>query len=206
MEYPTIHAAFGYHPEQKLPKEAEMMDMLAFIEKYNEEMIAVGEVGLPYYTRKKDPSIELEPYEEMLELFIEQAKLFEKPIILHAVYEDAQNVCDLLENHEIKKAHFHWFKGNKAIVDRMKNNGYFISITPDILYDREIKEIVKNYPLSLMMVETDGPWQFEGPFENHFTHPKMLHNIVEQIALIKKYDLKDTYTTLLKNTKYFYQI
>lgn len=36
-------------------------------------MIAVGEVGMPYYLRKKHPEINLEGYIEMLEQFIQQA-------------------------------------------------------------------------------------------------------------------------------------
>ena len=32
------------------------------------------------------------------------------------------------------------------------------------------------------MVETDGPWPFEGPFRGEETHPHMIHAVIEQIA------------------------
>ena len=69
------------------------------------EMIAVGEVGLPYYLHKENP-FPIEGYIQRLETFISFAKRVQKPIILHAVYEDAPLVCDLLEKHSIEKGSF----------------------------------------------------------------------------------------------------
>ena len=201
-----IKPAFGFHPEQALPKESEITDLLNFIKENHEHMVAVGEVGLPYYLRQENPTVAIEPYQELLELFIRQASMLDKPIILHAVYEDAPIVCTILEKYSIKKAHFHWFKGDEKTIERMQRNGYFISITPDVLYERDIQQLVGNYPLSLMMVETDGPWGFEGPFKGKLTHPKMIHNIVQKIASIKRMDIKIIYELLFENTKRFYKL
>lgn len=201
-----IKPAFGFHPEQALPKESEITDLLNFIKENQKRMVAVGEVGLPYYLRVEDPTVAIEPYQELLELFIRQASTLDKPIILHAVYEDAPLVCTMLERYSIKKAHFHWFKGDNQTIERMHQNGYFISITPDVLYENEIQQLVEKYPLRLMMVETDGPWEFNGPFKGKLTHPKMIHNIVQKIASIKRMDIKIVYETLIENTKWFYNL
>ncbi|HLR75245.1 MAG TPA: TatD family hydrolase [Virgibacillus sp.] len=204
--HPSIHPAVGYHPEQNLPRESEVSKLFYLIEENRDDIIAIGEVGLPYYLRREDSTIKLAPYQQLLEMFIKKANLIEMPLILHAIYEDADLVCDLLEKHSVEKAHFHWFKGEQKVTERLKANGYFISVTPDILYEPEIRDLVSRYPLSLMMVETDGPWVFKGPFENKLTHPKMIHDIIEQIAAIKQRDLKETYEVLLENTKNFYRI
>ena len=205
-EYREIKPAFGFHPEQPLPKEEEIIEIQHFMDQHHTEMVAVGEVGLPYYARREDKRIAIEPYLELLELFIKQAVSFKKPVVLHAIYEDAPIVCTLLEKYGIQKAHFHWFKGDKRTVERMKHNEYFISITPDVLYEREIQQLVKNYPLSQMMVETDGPWSFDGPFKGKLTHPKMIHQTIGKIADIKRLDLAEVYEVLYENTKQFYQL
>src|SRR5690625_6600396 len=57
-----IKPAYGYHPEQALPAETDLLALQAFIDEHQAEMIAVGEVGLPYYLRQKDASIPLAPY------------------------------------------------------------------------------------------------------------------------------------------------
>src|SRR5690606_6145013 len=146
-----IKPAFGFHPEQSLPSTEELEQLFKFMVEHKEAMIAVGEVGLPYYMRKEQTEIPLEPYIEVLEEFVKLAKNLNKPIALHAVYEDAPTVCDLLEKHSIEKAHFHWFKGDTRTIERMIANNYHISITPDILVEKDIQSLAKIYPLTLIM-------------------------------------------------------
>lgn len=201
-----VKPAFGFHPEQPLPTEKELADLLQFTEKHQEEMAAVGEVGLPYYLRKKDPAILLDPYIEVLEQFIRQAATLDKPIVLHTVYDDALTACTLLEKHSFNKAHFHWFKGSRQTIEHMADNGYFISITPDVLYEEDIQQLVRQYPLSQMMVETDGPWPFAGPFTNMLTHPKMIHSTIAEIAALKRMEVQEVYDILYENTKSFYSV
>lgn len=203
---PRVKPAFGYHPEQPLPDEEELQNLLRFIEQYNEEMIAVGEIGLPYYLKKKDSTIQTDAYIDVLEEFIKAAVQWNKPVVLHAIYDDAPVVIDLLEKYSIKRAHFHWFKGDKRTLQHMAENGYFISFTPDLVYEEEIQTIVRNYPLSQLMAETDGPWPFEGPFQGQMTHPKMIHESIRVLAKLKKKDLKEVYQSLQQNTEQFYSI
>ncbi|KIL51851.1 TatD family hydrolase [Jeotgalibacillus soli] len=201
-----VYAAFGFHPEQALPSEIEIDQLLSFIKNNTNNMIAIGEVGLPYYLRREKPEIPIEPYLEMLEVFIQLTANLNKPVILHAVYEDAPVVCELLEKYSIKKAHFHWFKGSSVSVQHLMQNGYYISLTPDCLYKPSIQQMIKEYPLTNMMVETDGPWPFEGPFKGRMTHPKMIRHSIAKIAELKRIDLKDAYQELYRNTKEFYQL
>ncbi|WP_042351822.1 TatD family hydrolase [Bacillus massiliigorillae] len=201
-----VQAAFGFHPEQPLPSEKEIQQLLTWMDEHQDEMVAVGEVGLPYYLRQEQAAVDLEAYIALLERFILFAKETNKPIILHAVYEDAPIVCDLLENHNVTKAHFHWFKGSKETVKRMISNGYYISITPDICYEEEIQQLVQSYPLELMMVETDGPWPFEERFEGQMTSPSMIHESIKKIAHIKQVEIENVYEILYQNTIKFYEL
>ncbi|WP_397537082.1 TatD family hydrolase [Rummeliibacillus pycnus] len=200
-----IMPAFGFHPEQSLADVVQEMQLFQWIEENNENMIAIGEVGLPYYLNK-EKGINYQPYIDLLEKFIVLAAQLKKPIVLHAVYEDAKIACDLLEKHQVSAAHFHWFKGDTQTVDRMIANGYFISITPDVLYEKEIQSLVQHYPLEQMMVETDGPWPFEGPFDGQMTHPKMIKASIEKIAQIKQQPIEQVASVLYENTKRFYNI
>lgn len=205
--YKGIYPAFGFHPEQPLPSEKEVAELLQWMEKEKEEMIAIGEVGLPYYSRLKNKDgVNDEAYIELLKIFIELAGKWDLPIILHAVYEDAPIACELLEQYSIKKAHFHWFKGDKLTTERLIRNGYMISLTPDILYKDEIQQLAIHYPIEQMMVETDGPWPFEGPFTGKTTDPQMIHHSIKKIAELKKEDVKTIYQQLYENTCTFYGI
>ncbi|RKQ34765.1 TatD family deoxyribonuclease [Oceanobacillus halophilus] len=201
---PRVNAAFGFHPEQPLPREQELDALCLLIKEYHHEMIAIGEVGLPYYRQRENPKLELEPYIEILEHFILESKRYDKPIVLHAIYEHAPIVCDLLEKHTIEKAHFHWYKGDKRTTERLIQNGYDVSITPDVLYDKEIQQLVKDTPIDHMMLETDGPWKYKGAFLDKMTHPKMIHWSIAKIAEIKNLHIEDIYAQIYRNTKEFY--
>lgn len=206
--YPKVKPAFEYHPEQSLPTKIYLEKLLEWMVQHRNEMIAIGEVGLPYYLRLEQ-KVSFENYSQyigLLETFIRLAKVWEKPIVLHAVHDDAPVVCDLLEKYGVTKAHFHWFKGDKKTITRMINHGYYISITPDVLYEEEIQQLVDIYPLEQMMVETDGPWPFKGPFLGKITHPNMVMESICVIAKIKNLPKEKVAKIILQNTKEFYQI
>ncbi|WP_172370814.1 TatD family hydrolase [Sporosarcina jiandibaonis] len=208
-KYKPVKPAFGFHPEQALPSDSEMTSLFTWIAEHKEDMVAIGEIGLPYYLRMKagnGTQFPLDGYIELLEKFLKYARKWDKPVILHAVYDDAPIVCDLLEKYSIEKAHFHWFKGEAATTQRIIENGYYISVTPDVLYEQEIQNLVKLYPLEKMMVETDGPWKFKGKFENQITHPKMIHSSVSKISQIKEIDLSETYHALYMNSNRFFSL
>ncbi|PHA02636.1 DNAase [Bacillus pseudomycoides] len=200
-DYPFIHPALGFHPEQDVDfKQCEKIYQL--IEKEAHRIVAIGEVGLPYYLRQENPKLWLQPYIEILERFVYLAQKHDLPIVLHAVYDDAEVVCDLLESYQIRRAHFHWFKGSQQTMERMIGNGYYISITPDIVYKEKIKDIVTFYPLSHLMVETDGPWKFK----DEMTHPNMILQVLKSMSEIKGLSLEDTAETIYTNTVEFYKI
>lgn len=205
-QYKNIKPAFGFHPEQPLLSQKQFMELKKFIQLKKDDMVAIGEVGLPYYLRQENPSLNIQPYIDMLESFIQVASDLKCPIILHAIYDDAPIVCELLEKYNIRKAHFHWFKGDNQTIQRMITNKYFISITPDIFYKVKTQKLVYDYPLHLMMVETDGPWAFKGPLNKEMTHPKMIHKTIKKISEIKKIPINDVYQILLENTTQFYEI
>src|SRR5690606_7850412 len=102
--YPRrVLPAFGFHPEQSLPTSEEMERLFAWIEQHREEAVAIGEVGLPYYRRfeaeHRGQMFELAPYVDLLDRFVALAVRLDLPIVLHAVYDDADIACDLLEKH-----------------------------------------------------------------------------------------------------------
>ncbi|WP_026582271.1 TatD family hydrolase [Bacillus sp. J33] len=204
-KYSNVKPAYGFHPEQELPKDQELSALFSWLDDHQEDMAGVGEVGLPYYLRRKHAgSFKMEGYIELLEEFIKLAKKWNKPLALHAVYEDAPVVCRLLEKHSIQKAHFHWFKGDPGTVRRLISNGYYISFTPDIVYEKEIQDLARSYPIDRMMAETDGPWPFEGPFKGQLTHPAMIFESIRTLAHLKKKPLEDVHRQLYQNTKSFY--
>ncbi|WP_418026978.1 TatD family hydrolase [Paenibacillus sp. JJ1722] len=209
--YPgLVRPAFGFHPEQALPPQAELELLFNWMDEHVQQMVAVGEVGLPYYNRleasQSGSPFDLAPYIVLLERFIQFASKHNKPIVLHAVYEDADIACDLLERHGITQAHFHWFKGSTATIERMARNGYYVSFTPDLLYEEEIRSLARQYPSDQIMAETDGPWPFEGPFTGQETHPRMTADVIRAYSKLTHQDESAVRQLFYENTRRFYSL
>ncbi|WP_028611095.1 TatD family hydrolase [Paenibacillus harenae] len=207
-----LHPAYGFHPEQPIPSRGEIDQLFGWIRTRHEagEPFAIGEVGLPYYTRSEaeaaGESFDEQPYLALLDRFAALASELDRPIVLHAVYEDADKACDILAKHNVRRAHFHWFKGGEAVVRRMAASGYMISVTPDVAYEEEIRQLAERYPLELTMAETDGPWPFEGPYAGKPTRPAMAADAAKHIAALKRLPVQETAKWLLANTRRFYGI
>ncbi|WP_230986922.1 TatD family hydrolase [Cohnella fermenti] len=185
--------AYGHHPEQPAlaadgPELGRLCDWIR-ARAAEGEPFAIGEVGLPYYLRTETESrgepFDEAPYVRQLERFVALAAELDRPIVLHAVYEDADKALELLERHRVRQAHFHWFKGSAATVRRMARSGYYVSCTPDVLYEPDIRELASAYPLELLMTETDGPWPFEGPFAGRETTPAMTRDVVRELGRLR---------------------
>src|SRR5699024_8809560 len=68
---PKIKPAIGYHPEQSLPTEQELYDIHKLINLHHQQIVGIGEVGLPQYLRRGNPNMSIDPYFKILETFIQ---------------------------------------------------------------------------------------------------------------------------------------
>lgn len=96
-----VFPCYGFHPEQPVPAEDELAELIDWIRSRADRMAAVGEIGLPYYTRivaeGRGEPFELAPYVALLDRMLRLADELAKPVVLHAVYEDADIACGLLD-------------------------------------------------------------------------------------------------------------
>jgi len=181
-----VFASCGIHPEYI--KEITEMDTNDFIEKIKQNknrFVAIGETGLDYWWIKEE-----EWQEKQKELFIRLINLskeLKKPLIIHC-REAFDDVINILEQEDVKEVDLHMF-GDNHFVNRIVDNGWFISMNTIILRSKSYRKVVRDCPLERLMLETDAPWLspkklYEGIDErNDSTSIKL---VAEQIAEIKK--------------------
>ncbi|KMK51692.1 deoxyribonuclease [[Actinobacillus] muris] len=204
QRYPHIHIAAGFHPEQPLPSEVEQQQLFDWIAKNRTQLTACGEVGLPHYRQREHPNLDYRPYIALLEQFIRLSKRYDLPINLHIVYDDALIALELLAKYQIKKAHFHWFKANDSVIEKLLASDYVVSITPDILWNVKTQAVVKRFPIERLLIETDAPWQHQG-FAPHAISEQLLA-VVEQIAALKSLPTEFVAHQTTQNALKFYAI
>ncbi|MBN2909996.1 TatD family hydrolase [Polycladomyces sp. WAk] len=174
--------AFGVHPERETD-EAEVDTVVGLIRQHREEIGAIGEVGLPYYTlaesrQKQSPS----PHAvARLSRFLSLAAELDLPVVLHAVHETAEPVRLLLRRYGVKQAVFHWLKAPADVLQHIVDDGYLISVTPDMLHRERDRELARQVPLSQLLLETDAPWEYGGKR----AEPAWVKLVAEEVARVK---------------------
>ncbi|RXT04108.1 TatD family hydrolase [Ammoniphilus sp. CFH 90114] len=207
-KYPDfVYAAVGYHPELALPKEQELYEFAALVEKERRNISAIGEVGLPHYQFygiKEQPS--LAPYVEILRYFSQLAVQHQLPILLHAVHDKAELALRIIQAQQVKLAHFHWLKAPPQVTRLIVEAGYYISVTPEVCYRPRDQELLNQIPLSQLLLETDGPWKYDPPFHNLATTPLLLQDVANKVSDLYQRPLEDVLEACWRNAQCLLQI
>ncbi|UFJ42369.1 TatD family hydrolase [Brevibacillus humidisoli] len=180
-----VRAAIGFHPEQLPPDETELDELLSLIRQERHRLAAIGEVGLPHYELSHLPSSALLHQQELLDRYAALGRELCLPLLLHAVHDKAALALDCLQRHPGIKAHFHWLKAPKAVVAEIVAAGFYLSLTPEVCYRERDQRLARQIPLEQLMLETDGPWPFSGPFTGQATSPMMLFAAAKTTAFLK---------------------
>ncbi|HHF1962139.1 TPA: TatD family hydrolase [Haemophilus influenzae] len=203
--YPEkLYIAAGFHPEQQLPSLEEQKELFQWIDEHHSLISAIGEVGLPHYSKRENPNLDYAPYIELLERFILIAKKWDLPLNLHIVHNDVEIALELLQKHNIQFAHFHWFKTDEKSFQKFLSTPYFASLTPDILWNPKTQYVAQHLPLNRLMIETDSPWQHEG-FESAGISEQLLA-VLQKLAELKSLPLHSVQNQLFLNTQQFYRL
>lgn len=175
-----VHAAVGFHPETPLPSEDDFLEWERVVRDEKNNIAAIGEIGLPHYNLEKLST--LEEYVQFLSRCLDIAVQNQLPVALHAVHDKADMVFQMLQQKKIDKAHFHWLKAPSEVVNKIVEAGYFISVTPEVCYRKRDQALVTQVPLTQLLIETDGPWQFGDMFKNKETTPLLLSYILDKVS------------------------
>ncbi len=183
-QYPSkVLAAVGVHPYTATKTESFHLDKFAALLDENRDCVrAIGEIGLDgKYTQ--DERIK-NRQQEIFRFFLKLAEERNLPAVVHS-RQAVTETLDTLADFKALKTLFHWYDGPIENLQLFKERGYWISISPAILYSRRISEIARAADISIMLSETDGPVSYRGLFGNELTQPSLVVAVVQKIAEIK---------------------
>jgi len=114
----------------------------------------IGEIGLDY-SKEGMPSKEIQTAAFIKILSALKGK--NKLLSLHSRKAE-EPVLQLLIDHEIKNAIFHWYSGPLPLIDKIVQAGYFFSVNTAMIKSKNGKEIIKRIPKEKLLTESDGPF------------------------------------------------
>ncbi len=178
-----VWPCLGLHPE-RIWSDADLRDVVNQVRRHREAIVGIGEVGLPYYSLREveDPVAFQRWGEARLRQLAGLAGELDLPMILHAPQEAAGVALATLRAAGARRAVFHWHKAEPEVTAAICAAGYSVSVTPEVCYRDRDRDLVRAVPRDRLLIETDGPWPFRGPFEGRPTEPAMLPRVAAEVA------------------------
>jgi TatD DNase family protein len=202
-----VLGGIGVHPERQVADD-ETERVIALIRRECSRLVAIAEVGLPWYTVRERPDRDrwIAAAEPRLRRFLHLAHELDLAVVLHAPHDTAGQALALLKAEGVSRAVFHWHKAAPEVTQAIVEHGYYISVTPETCYRRRDQDLVAAVPLSHLVLETDGPWPYSGEFEGRPTEPTFLGRIVEAIATVKGTAREDVEEIVVQNTRRLFRV
>lgn len=196
-DHPGLRPAAGLYPTHSDREKAE--EMLVFIRENREKLFAIGEVGLDYWVVKERPQRALQ--EEIFRRFIDLSLEVDLPLNVHS-RSAGRTVIDLLIKHGARRVQLHAFDGKASAALPAVESGFFFSIPPSIVHSRQKQKLIKQLPISCLLIETDSP--VLGPTHGERNEPANAVVAIRAIAEIKGIAERELIETLMQNTLRLY--
>ena len=183
----AVWPALGFHPEWAGLGDGELEAVEDQLVEHHSRIVALGEVGLPWYTLEgaADTASLMARGRERLGRLLRLAQRYDLPVILHAPHGAAVGALEALREARVDRAVFHWHKAPPEVTKEIVAAGYMVSVTPEVVYRDRDRELVESVPLDSLLVESDGPWPYRAEFEGTPSGPWLVARVAEEVAKLK---------------------
>lgn len=151
--FDNAHAALGYF-HTFADKMA--LDDIFVLDKQleNDNVVAVGEIGLDYYHTKDNRDSQKELFERMLGL----AEKHGLPVIVHS-RKSIQDTFDMLKEHDVVGS-MHCYQGSAEMARELVKLGFCIGVGGTVTHanNKKTRNMVKSIGIDHILVETDSPY------------------------------------------------
>jgi TatD DNase family protein len=198
-----VWGCLGFHPDWTHLTDADLDVVEEQVRVHHARIVALGEVGLPWYSLSDAPDAAtlMARGRARLDRLLALAARYDLAVALHAPHGAAVGALEALGRHGIERAVFHWHKAPAEITRAIVEAGYFVSVTPEVVYRERDRELVEQVPLTSLLVESDGPWKYAGEFAALGpSGPWLVSRVAEEVAKIKRLPVDDTMHQLTENT------
>lgn len=204
----AVWPALGFHPDRVGLGDTEFEQVEAQVREHHARIVALGEVGLPWYSLRGDPDPAARQARGRLwlERLVALAAQYDLPLSLHAPHGAAAEALALLRRYGIDRAVFHWHKAPAEITRAIVDAGYCVGVTPEVVYRARDRELVAAVPLESLVVESDGPWAYGGEFEGWPSGPWLVARVAEEVAKIKRLPVDDVMEQLSANACQLFEL
>lgn len=178
--YDIVYGTIGFHPTELKGFSYNDLDWLE--EHINDKkIVGLGEIGLDYHYDDTDKGLQIEVLKRQLDI----AKVYNKPIVFHS--RDAMgDTYNILKEYKLRGS-IHCYSGSVEMAREFIKLGYMIGVGGVVTYKNSkiLKEVVKDIPLSYILLETDSPYLSPEPYRGKRNDSSNLNKIAMVVAELK---------------------
>jgi TatD DNase family protein len=190
-----IYAAVGVHPSEALTWEDSLLSELVELA-HHPKVVAIGEIGLDYYRDHAPRDLQRKVFHQQLELAFDAGL----PVSVHNrsafsdVWSELENWLGILKQNGSNLADhpgvLHSFDGTTQQASLAVQSGFFLGISGPVTFTNGLarQELVRQMPVSALLVETDAPYLSPHPYRGRRNEPAYTRFIVEKIAALHQMD------------------
>jgi len=186
-----VYATVGVHPCDSLTLGfKQLKNVIATFDKLLQEkelnkIVGVGEIGLDFYHKPFDQSMQI----DYLKAHIELALKYQLPISFH-VREAGDAFLRVLEEY-IKdgvRGVIHCFQQNKSFSEVVLDWGLYVGIDAPLGYPKNqaLRDVLRAIPLERIILETDAPFLPPQQFRGKGNYPAYIPLIAQMVADVKE--------------------
>ena len=183
-KYENVYGALGYLYSFADKITAEDITLLDS-QLYNENIVAVGEIGIDYYHRKDNKDIQKDLFEKMLNL----AQKHDLPVIVHS-RKAMQDTFDILKKYDVVGS-LHSYSGSAEMAREFIKLGFYIGISGTVTHinNKKTRKMLSGIDINHILVETDSPYLAPQQKREEKNTPLNIKYIIRKIA--EEFNLKE---------------
>ncbi len=181
MHHPDIrfHKMAGVHPCEVDGSQGDPEMKLAGLAS-SDEIIAIGETGLDYYWSKEH----IDEQKRSLRSHCNVARELKKPVILHN-RDSTADLLDIITDEQDGRLSgiWHCFNGTPDEAKRALDLNFHLGIGGVVTFKNAgVDKVVKNLPVSHLLLETDAPYLAPDPKRGKRNEPSFMKYTAQKLA------------------------
>ena len=202
-EYSFVYGTIGIHPSITEELTDENVERLRTY-LGQEKIVAVGEIGLDYYWDKEHRQLQKEMFIKQLEI----AGKVKLPVVIHSREAAADTFSIIREHGKDITCMLHCFSYSAQQALEYVKKGHYIGICGVVTFanGKKLKEVVKEIPLTSILLETDAPYLSPDPKRGKRNDSRNLIYVARAIGEIKGITAEEVIRQTCENGKRFFGI
>ena len=204
-KYDFMYGSLGLHPDEVANLTDEVMDYIKNQAMNNRKIVAIGEIGLDYHWDTNPREVQKEAFIRQLEL----ARSLDMPVVIHS-RDAASDTFDIISEYAAKgvKGTIHCYSYSLPMALEYIKLGFCLGIGGVVTFTngKTLKNVVKEIPLTSMVLETDSPYLAPVPHRGERNCSLYIELVAKAISQIKEVPYDEVLAVTCDNAKRLYRI